>query len=116
MINVDYIFYAGDYHGSLSMDEFERLSVFASAFLDDLTMGRIREDLPEETLRRVKLAHCAIVDAKSAAERRDGVAAESNDGISVTYAEPSAAAGARRFYEAAALYLAPTGLLYRGVG
>ena len=42
---------------------------------------------------------------------------ETNDGVSVTYVAgiSNSKSEGRRLYEAAALFLGPTGLLYRGV-
>ena len=49
-------------------------------------------------------------------EQRDGIAAESNDGVSVTYVTTSETnANERRLYQVVVLYLGNTGLLYRGV-
>ena len=48
-------------------------------------------------------------------ERGGAVTAESNDGVSVTYAAPTQSEE-RRLYNAAALHLGNTGLLYRGCG
>ncbi len=116
MLTVDYAFYTDTYYGALTEDEFTRMSVFASAYLDELTMGRITEGLSGDDQRAVKLALCAVCDARAVDEKRDGIAAESNDGISVSYVTGGADTGVSRLYNAAAPYLAPTGLLYRGVG
>lgn len=116
MIAVDYEFYKDTFHGKLPEAEFERQAVYASAYLDDLTMGRTSAPLPPDTLERAKLALCAVVDAYATNEKKGDVASETNDGISVTYR--SAAEGAtpaRRLYDAAACFLDNTGLLYRGV-
>ncbi len=110
MLTVDYEFYTGTYHGTLTEDEFTRASVFASAYLDELTLGRITDAQSGTDRQAVKLALCAVCDARAVDERRDGIAAESNDGISVSYEKSTGS-----LYNAAALYLAPTGLLYRGV-
>ena len=47
-------------------------------------------------------------------EQRDGIASETNDGISVTYTTEGST-DEQRLYRAAVLYLSNTGLLYRGV-
>ena len=47
-------------------------------------------------------------------EQRDGIASETNDGISVTYTTEGSTEE-QRLYRAAVLYLGSTGLLYRGV-
>jgi len=120
MLTVDYDFYTDTFHGTLEEDDFIRLSVFAAAYLDELTLGRITEELSDTAKQLVSLALCAVCDARAMDERRDGIASETNDGISVSYitsgsAVGAASPGAMRLYNAAALYLAPTGLLYRGV-
>ena len=47
-------------------------------------------------------------------QQRDGIASETNDGISVTYTTEGSTEE-QRLYRAAVLYLGSTGLLYRGV-
>lgn len=117
MIPVDYSFYIGTFKGEAAYADFDRLAVKASAYLDRLTFGRITDDLPAATLNRARLSLCAVVDALLLNERGGGIASETNDGISVTYV--AGVSGAKtegcRLYEAAALFLGPTGLLYRGV-
>ena len=113
-MTVDYSFYAGVFHGTLTEKDFTRCAVFASAYLDTVTDGRCSGVLSEQTARKVKLAFCAVADAYAANERGGDIAAESNDGVSVSYRGATGTA-AQRLYDAAAAYLAPTGLLYRGV-
>lgn len=117
MMTVDYQFYKETFHGQMNESDFARLSVYASAYIDELTMGRVSDQLSENTMQRVKMAFCAVADAYHLNEQGGGVASETNDGISVTYVAGTGAAKSedRRLYEAAVLFLAPTGLLYRGV-
>jgi hypothetical protein len=116
LIPVDYSFYADTFHGKAAPDEFTRLSVKASAYLDDLTQGRITDGLPDATQTKARLALCELVDTVALNESGGGIASESNDGVSVTYiASKVAATDAQRLYSAARLYLGGTGLLYRGV-
>lgn len=117
MLTVDYNFYIGVFRGRMSEADFERLAVYASAYLDELTMGRTDRELPAETEEKAKMALCAVADAYQMNEQGGGVASETNDGISVTYVAGvgSAKTEGRRLYEAAALFLGSTGLLYRGV-
>ena len=114
-MTVDYSFYTGVFHGTMSEAEFARCAVFASAYLDTVTMGRCSGTLSEDVAARVKLAFCAVADAHGQNERGGDVAAEANDGVSVSYRSAETTA-AQRLYDAAAVHLAPTGLLYRGVG
>ncbi len=113
-MTVDYSFYTGSFHGTLSESEFERCAVFAAAYLEELTGGKCSGTLPEQTAAKVKLAFCAVAEAHAVNAQGGEVAAEANDGISVSY-RSTATAPAMRLYDAAAAYLAPTGLLYRGV-
>lgn len=117
MLIVDYEFYSETYHGQMTEADFNRLYVYASAYLEEITMGRASGDLSETTGLKAKLALCAVTDAYLLNERGGGIASETNDGISVTYVAgiSNAKSEGRRLYEAAALFLGPTGLLYRGV-
>ena len=58
-----------------------------------------------------------MADAYLLNEQGGGIASETNDGVSVTYVAgiSNSKTEGRRLYEAAALFLGPTGLLYRGV-
>lgn len=117
MLTVDYEFYTETFRGQMAEEDFKRLAVYASAYLDELTMGRTAGTLPAETQEKVKMALCAVADAYRLNEQGGGVASETNDGISITYVAGvgNAKTDGRRLYEAAALFLGPTGLLYRGV-
>lgn len=119
MVTVNYEFYTQIFHGQLTETDFNRLAVYASAYLDELTLGRITDTLPEATTQKVKLALCAVAEAYQVNERGGDIASETNDGISVTYVgganSTQAKSAGRRLYEAAALFLGSTGLLYRGV-
>lgn len=114
MRTVDYAFYTAIYHGRMSEEEFQRMSVRAGAYLDALTAGRAGEPLPDTLSIKVKLALCAVADAMLYIESGGDIASESNDGISVTYASKTTKTDAQRLREAAELHLAWTGLIYRG--
>ena len=112
-MNVTYEFYTLDYHGKLLEAEFDRLAVRAGGYLDALTMGRVNHpDLPAPVAEKAKLALCACVDELAEIEAGP-VASESNDGVSVTFSR-SNTTDEQRLYRAAADFLTPTGLLYRG--
>ncbi len=113
---VTYTFYQETYRGQLPEDEFNRLSVYAAAYLSSVTQGKTAGKLPDCLQQQAALAHCAVVDAYHVNEGGGTVASESNDGISVTYAVADPRSEGGRLYDAAALFLADTGLLYRGVG
>lgn len=116
MIYADFSYYRDTYCGEMAEGDFKRLSRSASAYLDSVTFDRIPSVTDEKIMEKVREACCAVADALLRKEQRDGIAAESNDGVSVTYVTTSETnANERRLYQAAVLYLGSTGLLYRGV-
>ena len=117
MLTVDYDFYCGVFHGKMPREDFERLSVYVAAYLDEVTMSRTADTLTADVEERAKRAFCAVADAYLLNEQGGGIASETNDGVSVTYVAgiSNSKTEGRRLYEAAALFLGPTGLLYRGV-
>lgn len=115
MVYADFADYS-KYGGTMPEADYRRLSRKASAFLDKVTFDRIAAGQPEAVMEKVRAACCAVADAYLLNEQGGGVAAETNDGVSVTYvAGVGSKTDAQRLREAAALYLAHTGLLYRGV-
>lgn len=135
MVYADYDFYFDTYHGTVSAEDFCRLAVRASAFLDYYTQNRAKDNAE---LEAVKMATCALVDrykliedAQELARKNVAVGlsddaelqSESVGGYSRTFrssgdsslAALKAADEARRsLAEVAREYLAHTGLLYRG--
>ena len=111
-MDVDYGYYVSRYQGALSEEDFNVRRVKAAAYLSAVTFGRVDETTPPDA---AKLAFCAVIDAYCASSS-GAVAAESNDGVSVTYVqgEGPAKTEAQRLREAVSLYLAGTDLLYRG--
>lgn len=117
MRSVEYSFYTGEYHGSMTAEQFTRQLLPASAYVDDLTMGRASaDDLTEDELLRVRYAICAAAEAMHDAPAHGDVVSESNDGISVHYESGGSGVREKQIRDAAVLYLAQTNLLYRGVG
>lgn len=115
MIYADYTYYKETYGGTMAEADFKRLSRQASAYLDAVSFDRIRKVTEEETLMKAKDACCAVADACFLNENGGGIAAETNDGISVTYVNGTGSqTDEERLYQAARLYLGQTGLLYRG--
>lgn len=112
---VSYQFYTQIYHGQLSENDFQALSMQAAAYVDDLTMGRASGTLTEDEAQRVDLALCAVVEAMHTAQELGGVTAQTNDGVSVSYAADYTKATGQHIRDAAVIYLAQTNLLYRGV-
>ena len=117
MRTVDYGFYTGTYHGTLTAEKFSAQIMPAAAYVDALTMGRAAgADLTERELLRVQLAICAAVDAMDLNQAHGDVVSESNDGVSVHYESGASGIREKQIRDAAVLYLAQTNLLYRGVG
>lgn len=112
----DYDFYQNVYFiGTLSEKDFSRLVGKAWAYLETLTMGRVNMTLPTMVANKVKLACCALVHEYADQERGGEIASATNDGYQETYVSSGRTAN-QRLYDIAALYLAPTGLLYAGMG
>ena len=113
MVYAAYDYYLNEYSGNaVSEADFARLSRQASAYLDSLTYGKIRGPWVDDS--RVRDACCAVAEVMYKQEQGGEVASESNDGASVTYVTGSATPE-QRMYNAAAMYLSGTGLLYAGV-
>ena len=134
MAYADYAYYAGTYLGSVSEEDFPRLAVRASSFLDYYTQNRAKDNAD---LDAVKMCCCALVNQYrlieaaqalaaarlTAAAAGDDVKSETVGSYSRTLAtggEAAAAAltsadGAKKLLAATCTaYLAHTGLLYRG--
>lgn len=115
MVYADYKYYKNEYHGNVvkTEDDFLRLAPRASAWLDRLTFGRSKDNFIEEP---VKMACCSVCDELFRQEPTDGreITAEANDGVSIAYASGGKSAN-RKLYDATALYLMSTGMMYRGV-
>ena len=108
----DYTFYTGQFGGSvIPQVAFNRWSNKASKFLDQVTFNRIttvNED--------IQMACCEIAEIYYKADQTDGkeVSSESVGSHAISYVETGKSLEAK-CYDAAKLYLANTGLLYRGV-
>lgn len=109
-MTADYAYYKDTYKGRLSREEFDRFSRRAAVCLEQLTFGRDLSAAGDRT----KDALCALADELDRTDRGGAVQSETNDGVSVTYANGAPKSEGRRLYEAAAFYLGDTGLLYRG--
>ena len=104
---VDFDWYSKVYQsGEVPEDKFYNLALKATKYIDKITFGRA-----DEADENVKYAVCAIVDEMYKSEARRGIAAESNDGYSISYIKNN---GTENLYKTAKLFLPPE-LLYRGV-
>lgn len=137
MTYADYTYYAGIYMGSVSEEDFPRLAVRASSFLDYYTQNRAKDNAD---LDAVKTCCCALVDKYAVIEAAQALAmknlanAAANDaevksetvgsysrtmatGGESALSALNATDGARKLLaETCNEYLAHTGLLYRGRG
>ena len=137
MTYADYTYYSGTYMGTVSENDFPRLAVRASSFLDYYTMGKVTN---RADLDAVKMCCCALVDkyaiieAAQAAATKNLAAAASGDaevksetvgsysrtlatGGESALSDLNATDGAKKLLAATCNeYLAHTGLLYRGGG
>lgn len=134
MAYADYTYYSGTYMGTVSEEDFPRLAVRASSYLDYYTRDKAKDNAD---LDAVKMCCCALVDvyklietAKELANKdmtaglsSDAIQSETVGGYSRTMrsggegASSSLQAGldAKKQLAATAMeYLVNTGLLYRG--
>lgn len=119
MAYVDYAYYVGVWQGELDEQSFKRLIERASDYIDAITLNRIKKN-PSLVTDEVKKATCNVIEEMQRQNdvRTNGVVRSfNNDGYSETRSYGSdTRSNARKLKESAALYLAYTGLLYRGVG
>lgn len=108
MVQPDYAYYALNYNGGLSEEEFARILPRATAVVNSLIFGR---KVPDAVADNVRSAICAVVDEIDATSS-GVVASATNDGYSETYAVTRTSE--QRVKDAAALYLSTTGLLFCG--
>lgn len=133
MTYADYTYYAGIYVGSVSEEDFPRLAVRASSFLDYYTKGKAES---HADLDAVKMCCCALIDQYALIDAAQKAATKSlaNAGAPETKSESvgsysrtftTSGEAAKSVLDAASTskqmlanlcneYLAHTGLLYRG--
>ena len=111
MAYADYVFYTNEYKGkSIPENAFEELAAKAGFFIDSITFNRIGEDdVPD----KVKMASCAVAEEIHKQNEDKRVSSEKIGNYSVTYTTDSWKPE-KKMYNAAALHLANTGLMYRG--
>lgn len=137
MVYADYTYYFGTYMGTVSEENFPRLAVRASSFLDYYTRNRAADNAD---LDAVKMCCCALVDKYEVIEAAHALAMKNLANASANDAEVksetvgsysrtlatggesalsalNATDGAKKLLaETCMEYLAHTGLLYRGGG
>ncbi len=137
MVYADFAYYSGTYMGTVSEENFPRLAVRASSFLDYYTLNKAKDNAD---LDAVKMCCCALVDKYAVIEAAQALAmknlanAAANDaevksetvgsysrtmatGGESALSAINATDGAKKLLaETCMEYLAHTGLLYRGGG
>lgn len=119
----DYTFYASEYRGNLTDEEFDKSVIPASAYVRRITFGRADDNMEME---EVKLATCAVCELLANDEKvrskhlGRAVTSENTDGYSVSFESGGNGETAddllhKKMYNTAALFLDPTGLLCMGV-
>mgnify|MGYP001142462248 CR=1 FL=1 len=135
MVYADYTYYSGVYMGTVSNNDFPRLAVRASSFLDYYTQNRAKNSA---NLDAVKMCCCALVDKYAIIEAAQALAMKNLANAAANNAEVksetvgsysrtmatggesalsalNATDGAKNLLAATCNeYLAHTGLLYRG--
>lgn len=116
MAYVTFDFYRNEFKGKLLSDSasFEAVQNEAEAYINRLTMGRITE--PTDSVKR---AVCAVMEviAKAEIDETSAVSSETVGNHSKTFQTVKRTIAEREAekYRKASLYLACTGLLYRGM-
>ncbi len=116
----DYDFYTDDYHGTaISEAAYPALALLATAFINRITFSRAADETDEDTVELIQMAQCAVADelkSISDAGGADAITSETVGRHSVSYAANASAARTndQKKEDAAALFLAPTGLMFKG--
>ncbi len=107
-MNIDYDYYSNIYRGNIiPSEDYVKYLRKAEIYVDNLIFGRE----PGNHEESVKLAVCNVAEMLYLDESRQGIASENADGYSVSY---SGGDSGKNIYDAAAVYLADSGLLYAG--
>lgn len=119
MAYADYTYYTDTYLGTaIAAADFPRLAQDASAEIDRMTFGRaapiVEANADADMIEAIQMATCAVAEAlqQNAQGGADSVTSERVGSYAVTYARPTS--HQRTLLDAAARWLANTGLLYRG--
>lgn len=114
MAYADYTYYAGTYKGTrIPTTSFDAVALKASAYIDMITGNRAKDISPVSNA--IKNAMCAVADSMyEARSASNGIASETVGDYSVSYKSNSESEN--DLYDAAYLFLYPTGLLSAMVG
>lgn len=115
MAYVDYDYYTTTYlGGAIPQDIFPRLAERASEKVLFYCGGTLLEE--QYCISEVKKCVCALAEKMYSNEQgKEGIQSEKVDEYSVSYKSNSDYSFEKELYKIAKLYLAYTGLLYRGV-
>lgn len=112
----DYTYYTDTYKGAMSEEEFNRLSRQASAYLDSITFNRTALTTHSTAIQsKIKDACCAVTDILYKKEQGGELTSQSVGSWSRQFASSGKTIDQQQ-YEAAAMYLEMTGLMYQGGG
>jgi uncharacterized protein with beta-barrel porin domain len=111
----DFTYYSTEYKGAMPEEDFDRLSRQASAYIDKVTFGRAARNRSEAIQAKIKDACCAVADVLKKKEDGGEVTSQTVGSWSKSFAS-SGKTLEQQQYEAAALYLGMTGLMYQGGG
>lgn len=121
-VYVDFTFYLDEYHGTaISIDEFDRYALLASAKVDQLTFDRsapvITDGTDTDLVAKIQLATCAVADElkrQSEIGVNGKIKSESVGQHSVTYVDDVSNRNPTRLINAAKVFLGSTGLMFPG--
>jgi len=119
-VYADYTYYSETFLGTaIALADFDRLALRASAQIDRLTFGQAAAIITANTdtakVTAIQMATCAVAEAIQKSETSPEVASERVGQHSVTYHLGKATPDQVKISDAARLWLASTGLMYRGV-
>ena len=108
MGKTEYDYYSNVYRGNIiAPEEFSKFERKARSYVENLIFGRNTAEHQES----VKLAVCNVAELLWLDESRAGISSENSDGYSVSY---NATDIGKSIADAAAVYLADSGLMYAG--
>lgn len=100
--------------GTLDEEAFLRNIGLMYEIIAYMTLQRIRtQPISDDVTERIKQAACRAAEMWETQAATDGIVSENNDGYSVTYSDKRKTARAAA-EDIIKIYLADTGLLYRG--
>ena len=114
----DYEFYKEAFKGSAIPDTaFDRVALEASFYLNSskCCMGRITDSVlaDKKNSEKIKHAMCAVAETIHVSNEKGHISSESVGKVSTTYSLKGGATEKKK-YSLAGIYLADTGLMYRG--